>query len=585
MTNFQVLKKSGLINSHLSSCYGRILINVVDTLNCLCYIVANYNFCCFMFFRTVKGSNADYLYLVEGYREGNKVKQRTIARFGKVDELCPEQLKEMAMKLLSLCPNNQLVDLEHTDELSRKNWGAPQVMNVLWDQFKLTSFFQRLFAERSVKYDIEAVIKLMLLDRLLSPCSKLKSFENQFLYDTNFSSVELHNFYRALDELSAQKGTIEKHLFEQSQLQSYVNLSAVFFDVTTFHFESVNQDEVRDFGYSKNAKFNEVQVILSLLVTEDGIPLGYELFPGNTFEGNTLNSSIKKLKSEYNINKVVVVADRGINNGSNLHSLVANGFEFIVGNRFKNLPKNLKQKILCQEDYIEVKKNPNDEDEFKYKIVPHEKVVHLEGKKEFISTNLICTYSSKRAEKDRSDRERLVSKAESIIKNGDGSKNRGAKKYLIEEKKNAAAVLNLKKIEEDARWDGYYVIETSDAQLSAEKVLEAYHQLWKIEESFRVYKSHLEARPLYHWTPARIEGHFVISYMAFLFERILEFNLKRLGQQNLSPTKIREALNTMQYSELKCGSKPYKLFSKVNTLGIRLLESLKITPPKQALPN
>lgn len=534
-----------------------------------------------MFFRTVKGSNSDYLYLVEGYREGNKVKQRTIASFGKIDALCPKQLKEMGMKLLGLCPNNTLIDLEHTDELNRKNWGVPQVIDKLWNKFKLPNLFATIFSERDLKYDIEKIIKLMLADRLSTPCSKLKTYKNQEHYDDT-SGVALHQIYRSLNELCELKLPIEKHLFEENKRQSYADLSVVFFDVTTFHFESVKQDELRNFGYSKNAKFNEVQVVLSLLVTEDGIPLGYDLFPGNTYEGHTLSLSIKKLKASYSINKVVVVADRGINSGVNLYSLVSDGFEYIVGNRFKNLSKKLQKTILDMADYAEMSSSSRVEDSFKYKIVDYEKKIELPNIRELIPSKLICTWSAKRANKDRIDRERLIAKAERIVKNGDASKSRGAKKYLIEDKK-STFILNAKKIAEDAKWDGFYVIETSDKELSADKVLSAYHQLWKIEESFKVYKSHLETRPLYHWTPERIRGHFVLSFIALLFERTLELELKKADQKLISPSKIRDALNQMEYSELGFGNKTYKLFAQIDSFGLEILKILNINPPQKAI--
>lgn len=325
-----------------------------------------------------------------------------------------------------------------------------------------------------------------------------------------------------------------------------------------------------------------MQVVLSLLVTEDGIPLGYDLFPGNTYEGHTLSLSIKKLKESYSINKVVVVADRGINSGVNLYSLVSDGFEYIVGNRFKNLSKKLQKTILDMVDYAEMSTSSRAEDSFKYKIVDYEKKIELPNIRELIPSKLICTWSAKRANKDRIDRERLIAKAERIVKNGDASKSRGAKKYLIEDKK-STFILNAKKIAEDAKWDGFYVIETSDKELSADKVLSAYHQLWKIEESFKVYKSHLETRPLYHWTPERIRGHFVLSFIALLFERTLELELKKADQKLISPSKIRDALNKMEYSELGFGNKTYKLFAQIDSFGLEILKILNINPPKKAI--
>jgi len=534
-----------------------------------------------MFFRTVKGSNSDYLYLVEGYRDDGKVKQRTIASFGKINELCPNQLKEMGMKLLALCPSNSLIDLDHTNELDRINWGVPKVIKALWQKFQFPAFFQAILAQREIKYPIENVIQLMLADRFREPCSKLKTYSNQHRYD-DFSSIELHEIYRSLNELSTLKSEIEKHLFEQTKSQVHTNLTVVFFDVTTFHFESVKQDELRDFGYSKNAKFNEVQVVLSLLITEDGIPLGYDLFSGNSYEGHTLNASIKKMKETYGVKKIILVADRGINSGINLYALVTQGFDYIVGNRFKSLPKKTQALILNTEDYIEVANKSGEEDLFKYKILGYEKIIKVGSKKEKISSKLICTWSAKRAEKDRCDRERLVAKAEKIVRQGDASKNRGAKKYLIEDKKSSFS-LNAKKIEEDAKWDGFYVIETSNQILSADEVLSAYHQLWKIEESFKLYKSHLETRPLYHWSAERIKGHFVLSFIALFFERIIELELRRSKEPIISPTKIRDSLNKMEYSTLICGEKAHKLYSQIDPLGLKILELLKIKPPRKNL--
>ena len=532
-----------------------------------------------MFLKTTKGTNATYLYLVEGYRENGKVKHRILTSFGKLENLDQGQLKEIAIKLLALCGGHNLMDVEHTEELSRKNWGIPKILEKLWLKFELDLCLQKIINNRKIRYNLPAAIKLMLADRLSHPCSKYKTYLNSEYYH-GMPKEDLHNIYRTLDELCSHKELIEKHLFESSKLRSYINLDVVFFDVTTFHFESVKQDEIRDFGYSKACKFNEVQIVLSLFITKNGMPVGFDVFPGNTYEGHTLTNAIRRLKDSYKIRKIVIVADRGINAGINLHSIVQDNFEYIVGSRIKNLSQKMQANVLNDDDYIAAQYDQHGNAIFKYKIIDYEKKIKIGKGYQKISSKMVCTWSAKRAKKDSVDRERLVNKAKKIISDGDSSEGRGAKKYLTG-KKDKEYKLNESKIEQDAKWDGFYGMETSDHNLSADAVISAYKQLYKIEESFRIYKSHLETRPLYHWNPERIQGHFVLSYIAFLFERTLEIELSKQNIDLTSPQKIRKAINKMEFSELQFGNNKHKIYAPLDSLGEDILRILDIKTPNR----
>ena len=531
-----------------------------------------------MFLKTTKGTSATYLYLVEGYRENGKVKHRILTSFGKLEDLDQTQLKDIAVKLLGLCGGHNLIDVNNANELCRKNWGIPKVIDQLWQKFRLDDFFNQLIANRSIKYNLPAAIKLMLADRLSNPCSKYQTYLYSNYYD-GLINEKLHNIYRSLNELCANKLSVERHLFEQSKAYSYLELDVVFFDVTTFHFESVKQDEIRDFGYSKACKFNEVQVVLSLFIGKNGMPLGFDVFPGNTYEGHTLIDAIRRLKNDYKIKKVIVVADRGINTGVNLQTIKDEDFEYIVGSRIKSLSKAMQKKILDDADFIVSKRDDDGNELFKYKIIDYDKKIKIGKKYKTIASKLVCTWSAKRAKKDACDRERLINKAKKIIQEGDNSTSRGAKKYLSGNKQEYQ--LNEEKIINDARWDGYYGLETSDHELSSDAVLSAYAQLWKIEESFRLYKSHLETRPLYHWNPERIQGHFVLSYIAFLFERTLEIELTDLGINVISPTKIRDSINKMEFSEIEFGNNKHKIYAPIDELGSNILKILNIKMPKE----
>jgi len=194
---------------------------------------------------------------------------------------------------------------------------------------------------------------------------------------------------------------------------------------------------------------------------------------------------------------------------------------------------------------------------------------------------LIVTYSSRRAEKDRADRERLIAKAQNLLESKakiQASNKRGGKKYLKEIDCTGTWILDEEAIAREEQFDGYYGIQTSEKEMSARDILAAYHNLWRIEESFRVMKSTLEVRPVFHWTERRIKGHFVICFLAFLLERTLEFKLRQAGD-NASPEKIREALNSLNFAEVEIEGKAYFIKTKSTELSKKILRLIRIAPP------
>lgn len=517
--------------------------------------------------------------LVENYRDGQKVKQRTILSLGSIENLDTTKLYSLAKKLLKYCDHNNLVDVSDANTKNRTNWGAPAIVDKLWNLFSLDKFFKDIVKKSKLKYAVEDCIKLMLIDRLCSPRSKLQTYSNASYYN-GFTGIELQNLYRTLDFLSGYKEALEHHIFCSSEKIYGLPVEVVFFDVTTFYFESNKSDSLRDFGYSKDAKFNEVQVVLSMLVNHEGRPVGFDLFEGNTYEGKTLTDALIKLKERYSIKKSIIVADRGINSGLNLCEIKKNDFDYIMGCRIKSVKKSLQDEILNLDKYEDI--NTGDSQEvLKYRIINYKKEIYSEHKLiNTIDERIICTWSSKRARKDKKDRERLVLKAKEMIATNTLDNKRGAKKY-VNSKHQGSATLNEDKIIDDAKWDGFYGIETSEKQLSAQEVMSAYHQLYRIEESFRILKSHLETRPVYHWTPSRIKGHFILSYIAFLFERTIEIELRNAGISPISPKNIRKSLLSMEFNEIDFSGKCFKFAEQPDELGKIILKTLKVDEPKK----
>jgi len=523
-----------------------------------------------MFVKVTKAKNRQYIQLVRSYRQDGKVKHEVVLNLGRLDdEKNYQMLKNLAFSLSKAVGTEFDVSLLSGGDIYNYGYIA---YKKLWESFSLNSILSSKDIIKNIDYSLNDTCFLMSLTHLLDPQSKLSAYKHKNRY-LNLPDVKLHNMYRSLDILAENKEKIEEELFYKKKDLFNLTLDVVFYDVTTFYFESVRKDSLRDFGFSKDNKLNEVQVVMGLLVDKDGMPVGYELFCGNTFEGKTLEASLLKLKERFNIDRIIVVADKGMNSKLNLKKISDMGFKYIISSRLKSLDKPTLEKVLSKQDYVKAK-------DYYYK-----KIEYTNKNKDFeIKENLIVTYSDERAQMDKEKRQKLIDKAvkyadsPSLIK---ASNKRGGKKY-ISQIGSCSFSLDEESIAKDEAFDGYYAIQTNELDLEPSKVINAYSQLWKIEESFRIMKTTMEVRPIFHWSETRIKGHFVICFLSFLLERALEFKLKEKNIE-YSPCKIKEALNAMNYSEIKYNNE--SLFVKMNSpeLSNKIFSALHIKPFKNQL--
>jgi len=468
-----------------------------------------------------------------------------------------------------------MVNLDNFSEAQIVNWGY-MVYQKIWKEFELDKILNRLTSSRKTQFNLNDNSFLMAIQHLLEPKSKLSTYTHQNRY-LGLPEIELQHLYRSLDLLSESKEGLEEKLFFKNRNLFNMQVDVVFYDVTTFSFESVRKDSLRDFGFSKDAKFKEVQVVMGLLIDREGRPIGYDLFPGNTFEGKTLDTVLLKLEKRFGIRRVIIVADKGINSKINLKRITDKGYDYILASRIKNMKKDIRQKIF-KDDYQE-------RGEISYQVISYINKIKEANQIYELPEELIITYSPKRAQKDKADRERLIKKARSLLKNKSSittSNKRGGKKYL-KSSEEVNWVLDEEAIKKDEMFDGYYAIQTSERNLTPQDILEAYHNLWKIEESFRIMKTNLEVRPVFHWTEPRIKGHFVICFLAFLLERTLESKLKR-AHLAASPPQIREVLNSMNFAEVKIKQKEFLIKTKFESLGNKILKLMRIKPPQNITP-
>lgn len=369
----------------------------------------------------------------------------------------------------------------------------------------------------------DPLFRKLVIARLCFPASKLKTTELLSKYE--FLEIGVQKVYRYLDKLfNNEKETVQQISYEHTLKILGSEIQIIFYDVTTLYFEIDREDDIRKTGFSKEGKHQHPQILLGLLVSIDGYPLAYEIFEGNKFEGHTMLPVIEAFKKKYQIEKLVIIADSGLLSNENIKELQAKKYEFILGARIKNESKELKEQILS----IKLKNGQS-------------KIIEKGN-----DTKLVVSYSKARADKDSYSREKGLQRLKKLIRNGKLTKSslnkRGYNKFLNLDG-NVRISLDESKIEQDAQWDGLkgYITNT---KLTEKEIIDNYNHLWKIEQAFRISKTDLKIRPVYHRLQRRIEAHICLSFVAYKIYKELERQLKE-KKSDLSPEKAIEIAKTI----------------------------------------
>lgn len=494
--------------------------------------------------------------IVESYRRADKVSQKIVRHIGQATtERELDELKRLAESIIVEVENQRqpvlplfkpeqiygrkpkseettiddTVKIRNLREEQRVIDGIGEVFGKLYDDIGLGQALGNTQMDESWN----ATLKACVLARLANPVSKRRTAS---LLEQDYGiKIPLEKIYRMMDRLKVKEDEIRKRIAQSTLSLFRERVDILFFDVTTLYFESIETDDLRKFGYSKDCKFKESQVVLALVTTTAGLPISYRLFPGNMYEGHTLIKMVDELKKIYDVAQVLLVADRAMFNEANLKLMEDQKIRYIVAAKLRGLPKALRQAIL-------------EDDDFKPAVIEHE----FHWAKEFAhnSRRLVVSYSSGRARKDAQDRARLIERLLKKVKDGkvkikDVIPNYGSKKYL--ELKDKEAVVNEAKILQDAKWDGLHGVITNDSEMKVTEVLSRYRGLWQIEESFRINKHDLKMRPIYHWTEDRIRAHILICFLAFALAKQAVYRLG-LTQQPMSFEQLREELLHVQSS-------------------------------------
>jgi len=405
----------------------------------------------------------------------------------------------------------------------------------------------KIFDDIGFRVVDDAIFRQLVLSRLTYPVSKLRT--SDYLDKYHDLDYPVQQIYRYMDKLhSTQKELVQQISFEHTKKILGGEVNVVFYDVTTLYFEIDKEDDLRKTGFSKEGKHQNPQIVLGLLVSRNGYPLAYDIFEGSKFEGHTMLPVIDSFKEKYRLEQLVIIADSGLLSSTNIDELQRGGYQFILGARIKNEKWDIQSKILS----LNLKNGES-----------------ATVKKD--NLRLIVTYSESRAKKDRLNREKGLRKIEKQIRTGRLTKssinNRGYNKYLKMDGQINIAI-DYQKFEADAAWDGLKGYLTN-AKLSKDKIIGNYGHLWQIEKAFRISKTDLKIRPIYHRLQRRIETHICISFVAYKVYKELERQLKDM-QSSYSPEKAIEIAKTI-----------YQV--KANTLNSEVSHTMLITQEQQNL--
>ena len=596
-----------------------------------------------MHIECTKNSGKPYLRIVEGkYTNENgkiKIKKNVLKNLGplsKYDDGKPDFLKRFRQKFkngeLDFCNefnielNNkiEMVPLNEINlKLDPKNIGY-FFLNQIYNGLGIDIFLNRVKSDSRIKYDLNGITKMLVFGRILEPASKKKTFENRNKYLFPITSVDdLDDVYKALDVLDENSKKIQNRMnikIKNSSIGRVTNLT--YYDVTNYYFETMYSDDdvyeldenneivkdekgnpiivkkgIRKNGVSKENK-KEPIVQMGLFIDNNGIPVSHKLFSGNTQDKTTFKNVLENDVDEMNLGRIVVVADNGMNTQENKFLITEKENGYIVSKSVKKSWTKIGSWALENDGYTEIKKGGETVFKYKSRINEIELVYkNLDGtkSKKIVKEKEIIYWSKKHYERELHQNKKFIEYLESCKEHPDKLKDKQRKSQefiktvdvnpetgeIIHPEK--VIVFLDKKLEKYKKTMGFYSIVTSERDEDDKEIINRYHGLSRIEDSFRIIKSDLEGRPIYVWTEEHIKAHFLICFIALTIIRILQYKILKSEnkstlnvdgwEQGITADKLKDALNNFKADQVY--SDYYKITSINNEID-KILKSNNI---------
>lgn len=503
------------------------------------------------------GSIKTQIRVVRGIRPGPGLppKQVTVKSFGYLEDQVDQDkfMKDVERFNDSIMKSSKAksvvitipLDLKNNDVLNKKyNYGY-RFLESIMDKLEINKFFDDV--DFKGDYSLSEIFSFLVYRRIMNPCSKRATLQEINLFYNKNYSFTLADSYRALDKFSDISIKLQKHLNDRVKKIAGRDSAYAFYDVTNYYFEkdfNSPQGEYQQRGVSKEHRTDPI-VQLGLFMDSNNLPLAMSVFPGNTSDSVTLQPAMSEIKKSYNLGRLIVVADKGLNSSSNIDYIVNNGDGYVVSQVLRGTKGQRYHEILLDEEgYV-------GNESFKYKLFTEEYKSKINKNKSVIRTRkvLIC-YSKIEADRAKKKRDEKVSRANKALQNNAYTINHGASEYITTNhivkdtgELSDATInrLDTDKVLEEEKYDGYFCIITSELGYDHKKIIEVYGSLWRIEESFKITKSDLSTRPVYVRTKKHIEAHMLVCFTALLVLRLLQL---KLGNEEISVERIKRVLNS-----------------------------------------
>ncbi len=513
-----------------------------------------------------KKRNKTQLSFVQGYRIDGKVKHKVIKNLGYLEDYLDQyedpiaHFQQIAKEWNADQETLDTIEVSLSEKLpdqcfNRKNLGYA-IIKLIYSKLQIREFFQNKQRQLPVEYNLNSVFSLLTFNRFLFPSSKKNAYEtkDRFFDSFNFS---LDDVYRALGYFNRYSQELQKHLHDRVSSLVGRNSEKAYYDVTNYYFEIPYEDEdspdmertvKRKKGPSKEHRKDPI-IQMGLLMDSNGIPMAFHTFSGNESEKTNMLPAIQRVKKDYEIGRIIVIADRGLNTSDNTSILSGpnasdekNNDGYVYGQSIRGADTEFKRWVLEQDGYITTMEKNKDGEEipFKHKSRLYAKEITKNDSngvrrlKMTIYQKQLVYYSEKYAKKQKYEREKAVAKAMDLVKNPANytkATSQGCTAYInhISFSKDTGEIANGKelsineeKIAEEALYDGYYSIVTSEKELSDKEIRDIYKGLWEIEESFKIIKSEFKTRPVFVSTEDHIQAHFLICFVTLVIMRVLE---------------------------------------------------------------
>ncbi|MBS3733076.1 MAG: IS1634 family transposase [Desulfobacterales bacterium] len=489
-----------------------------------------------MFARVKKSGKYQYLQIVENTKVKGRVRQQVIATVGRLDHLQEKGRVETLIKSLSRYSEKAMLILTgHSDpDAVTIKIGPALIFERLWKNTGIKQALQKLLRDRKFGFDVERAVFLTVFHRLMSAGSDryCERWRRDYAV-AGTEDLELHHLYRAMAFLGEAPGDqsrasdlaprCNKDLVEEEMFKTWRNLftglELVFFDTTSIYFEGEGGETLGERGFSKDHRPDLKQMMVGVVIDDEGRPICCEMWPGNTADVTSLVTISEHMRERFGIKRFCIVADRSMISSGNLNYLEENGIPYILGTRMRKDKEVREQVLTCGGRYREVHpigSDAKDPSPLKVKEVRH------------MDRRYIVCLNERQAAKDRLTREAIIEALKEKIPQGPKSLvgNKGYRRYVRIEKHSAS--IDSEKVKSEARFDGKYILRTN-TDLPADKVAMKYKELWQVERVFRDIKSMFETRPIFHQRDDTIRGHVFCSFLALVLRKELERNLEKAG--------------------------------------------------------